>query len=40
METAMRQIADYIAQSTFGASLIRDYEKVVEQKRQSAQPGS
>jgi hypothetical protein len=29
IESAMKQIADYIAQSTFGASPIRDYEKVV-----------
>lgn len=29
METAMKQIADYIAQSTFGASMIRDYEKSI-----------
>jgi predicted lipoprotein with Yx(FWY)xxD motif len=33
MDSAMKQIADYIAQSTFGASLIRDYEKAVLLKR-------
>jgi hypothetical protein len=29
VEGAMKQIADYIAQSTFGAAPIRDYEKTV-----------
>lgn len=33
MEDAMKQIADYIAQSTFGSSLIRDHEKAVLRSR-------
>ena len=39
MQTALRQIADYVAQSTYGASPIRDYEKVILREDENAQSG-